>query len=797
MGLFRRSLVARLTLYFFLLSLLAVAVIGYLAYYQARQTLEESIFERLSAVTELKETELNRWVTDRRSDVEFLARSVELSVYTQSLLTQLADGTNTSNPASLPPYLALHRYLLTADTVKPDLQEIFLIDISSGDVILSTIERHEGQNVSTTGYFQAGLKGTTSSSVYIAAETNRPAMTVASPVKNGEGVVIAVLAAHLDLNYMDRVMLGREGLGSGEAYLIDNQRNFIAARDRVAFAEPVTSLGIDTVVNSKRAGFGVYLNHEGIPVLGAYTWLGGPGLGLLAEVHQAEAFAPARQLGFTIVQYGLPFVTLLALIIYWLVRQLTHPIQAVTKTAVQVSGGDLYATAEVLTEDEIGTLARTFNQMTERLRRSYDSLETKVTLRTAELAKRVQQLNVINQVGRSANSVLELNTLLPSVASLIRNRFNYYAVTIMLLNEETQELFLSAADSVENITPYTIGWNMPLETASIVGYVARTGRPLVVEDVENDSRYLRFEFLPHTRSELALPLSVGEKVLGVLDLQSIHPNGFNPDDVQVLQTLCDQIAVAIRNADLFQTAQFARAEAEEANRLKSQFLANMSHELRTPLNAVINFAYLLIMGVEGQPTAGQKDMLNRIMDGGQHLLGVVNDILDLAKIESGRIEMFLEKVQLQDVIKGVMSTAVGLVRGKPIELHQEVPADLPPIRADRGRIRQILLNLVSNAAKFTDNGHISVRAWADETWVTVSVKDSGIGMAPEDIPKAFAEFVQLDGGLTRRIGGTGLGLPISQKFVEMHGGRIWAESELHKGTTFYVTFPRSNNGELN
>lgn len=307
------------------------------------------------------------------------------------------------------------------------------------------------------------------------------------------------------------------------------------------------------------------------------------------------------------------------------------------------------------------------------------------------------------------------------------------------------------------------------------------------------SQLVPSDLLPRHRrySLVAEPLYFGDEQIGTIFLET------GPQEGIVYQVLRGEISSAIKGAlltrhtvELYEEAEKARGIAEEANRLKSQFLANMSHELRTPLNSIINFAYLLTLGSEGPLNPGQEDLLNRIGDAGRHLLGLINDILDLAKIESGRLELFFEEVDLSEVIAGVMSTTVGLVRGKPIELRREVAADLPPVRADRTRVRQVLLNLLSNAAKFTEQGHIAVRAWADADWVTVAVEDTGIGIAAEDIPKAFAEFVQIDGNLTRQAGGTGLGLPISKRFVEMHGGKIWVESEVGKGSTFYFTLPR-------
>jgi signal transduction histidine kinase len=197
------------------------------------------------------------------------------------------------------------------------------------------------------------------------------------------------------------------------------------------------------------------------------------------------------------------------------------------------------------------------------------------------------------------------------------------------------------------------------------------------------------------------------------------------------------------------------------------------------------------MGVEGEITPGQEDLLNRISDSGRHLLGLINDILDLAKVEAGRLELYFEAVGLRDLIHSVIATAVGLLRDQPIELRLEIPDDLPAVYSDRIRVRQILLNLLSNAVKFTEHGSIIIHAGVQpgDSWVTVSVQDTGIGIAAEDLPRAFAEFVQIEGGLPRRTGGTGLGLPISRRFVEMHGGRIWAESQLEVGSTFFFTLP--------
>lgn len=239
-------------------------------------------------------------------------------------------------------------------------------------------------------------------------------------------------------------------------------------------------------------------------------------------------------------------------------------------------------------------------------------------------------------------------------------------------------------------------------------------------------------------------------------------------------------------------AERARLEAEEANRLKSRFLSNISHELRAPLNAIINFSKLLLVGSEGPLTEGQTDFLGRMRDAGEHLLGLLNDMLDLSRIEAGVVEVYREEINLADVIHGVMSTAVGLTRDKPIHLHQEIEEGLPPVWVDRTRVRQVLLNLLANAAKFTERGRITVTAQARTNHVLVSVADTGQGIRLADQARIFEPYVK---GPEDQTQGSGLGLAISRQLVEMQGGSIWVESEPGRGSTFHFTLPLAQPAE--
>jgi signal transduction histidine kinase/CheY-like chemotaxis protein len=292
------------------------------------------------------------------------------------------------------------------------------------------------------------------------------------------------------------------------------------------------------------------------------------------------------------------------------------------------------------------------------------------------------------------------------------------------------------------------------------------------------------------RAALAAPITLRGEVIGALSLyEAEQERQWSEHDIALVEAVATQVAMAAENARLFAEIQRTAERLKEVDRLKSQFLANMSHELRTPLNSIIGFSRVILKGIDGPLTDMQRTDLQAIFDGGQHLLGLINDILDISKIQAGKMELAFEDVDLHDIVKGVMSTAIALVKDKPIQLQQALPPDLPTVHGDARRLRQVLLNLVSNAAKFTQEGFIRVEAEATPTEVIISVVDSGIGIPPDKTETIFEPFTQVDASTTRRTGGTGLGLSISRHLVDIHGGRIWLESTPGVGSTFYVALP--------
>ncbi|MGQ0601041.1 MAG: GAF domain-containing protein, partial [Anaerolineales bacterium] len=298
------------------------------------------------------------------------------------------------------------------------------------------------------------------------------------------------------------------------------------------------------------------------------------------------------------------------------------------------------------------------------------------------------------------------------------------------------------------------------------------------------------------RESMIVPLLYDDAVDSVVEVIYTGPRpGLGTDDLNLLRAAVTTAASAVRIARLYALQRETAERLLEVDRLKSQFLANMSHELRTPLNSIIGFSRVILKGIDGPVNDVQRQDLGSIYSSGQHLLGLINDILDLSRIEAGRMELSFSETHLPEIFDGVLATTRGLVRDKSIELVKDTPDDLPAVRADHTRVRQVLLNLLSNAAKFTEKGSITLRARVIEDpagpMVQVSVTDTGHGIGPKDMPKLFERFSQVDNSPTRKVSGTGLGLHISRQLAELHGGRIWVESEgvPGKGAVFHFTLP--------
>jgi len=413
--------------------------------------------------------------------------------------------------------------------------------------------------------------------------------------------------------------------------------------------------------------------------------------------------------------------------------------------------------------------------------------------RTQALTRSVGELRALGEVGQAVSSTLDLDTVLTTIVSRAVQLSGTDGGSIYEYDETSEEFVLRATHNLADEYVERRRETRLRKGEGVTGRLAISLEPAQVPDITEpgayDSRLREVLLRSGARAVLAVPLRREDHLVGGLVVNRNTPGKFPPESVQLLQTFAIQSALAIQNARLFREIERKSRQLEVASQHKSEFLANMSHELRTPLNAVIGFSEVLVARMFGELNEKQEEYLKDIYASGQHLLSLINDILDLSKIEAGRMELEVTDFHLPTAL----DNAVILVRERAgrrgIALHIAVDERLAQVRADERKIRQVVLNLLSNAIKFTpEGGRIEIRTVPVDGSVEVSVSDTGVGIAPEDQEAIFEEFRQV-GTSAKKVEGTGLGLALSRKFVELHGGRMWVKSQVGQGSTFTFTIP--------
>jgi GAF domain-containing protein len=415
--------------------------------------------------------------------------------------------------------------------------------------------------------------------------------------------------------------------------------------------------------------------------------------------------------------------------------------------------------------------------------------------RTRELARSVGELKALGEVGQAVSSTLDLETVLTRIASHAVELTGAVGGAIYEYDEATEQFNLRGSHQVEKELVEVLRGRPIRLGDGATGRAAETRAPVQVPDLMSD-RGLGVERIRSIterlgyRSLLAVPLLREEKIMGGLTIYRRIPGSFAPEVVNLLQTFATQSVLAIQNARLFREIEEKSKEIEAANRHKSEFLANMSHELRTPLNAIIGFSEVLGERMFGELNEKQAEYTDDILTSGRHLLSLINEILDLSKVEAGRMELELATFDLPLAIENARTFVRERATKHGINLDVTIDEQLGDFVGDERKIKQVLLNLLSNAVKFTpEGGRIGIKARQADGSVEISVSDTGIGIAPEDQPKIFEEFRQVGSDYAHKTEGTGLGLTLAKKFVELHGGKIWVTSEVGKGSTFTFTLP--------
>jgi len=407
------------------------------------------------------------------------------------------------------------------------------------------------------------------------------------------------------------------------------------------------------------------------------------------------------------------------------------------------------------------------------------------------LSDRTHRLELIAQLSGKLNAMLDINRLLADLVNQLQDSFDYYHAHVYLYDEETQELVLKAASGEAGEKLRQQQHRLRLGEG-IVGQVANNNQPFITNNVDEAISFIRNPLLPDTKSELAVPMHTGSKLIGVVDVQHHQYDGFNPEDVAMVQTIADQTAIAINNTQLLSERQSTLAQLEAVDDAKSQFITMISHELRTPLQAINGFAELLLFGLSGDLSSQAKSDIALIQNNGRHLLALIDDIIDIAQIEAGQIDITVQTLDIQTIVEEVLNDANALLTNKPVVLVPNIPQDLPTIQADQSRLKQILFNLLSNAAKFTKEGQIMLKAKISADYpdcIKFSVIDTGIGIPESKRKEIFKLFQQADMSDARRYSGLGVGLPICKALVQKHGGEIGVISSYNNGSEFWFTIP--------
>jgi signal transduction histidine kinase len=601
----------------------------------------------------------------------------------------------------------------------------------------------------------------------------------------------------------------------GTLYLVDDAGAILATAPNLgvrAGAHP-GEWEVFKAARDSGAAMRLYEGITGAWVAGRAERIPDAGYTIIVETPLSE-FAPLAVRTLALIALALALTTIVG---EWLIRRILRsvlmPLGRLQDGARAVTAGDYRYRVRVPpnTDRELVDLGQTFNQMIDRLadsQRQIDAytneMQEIIDQRARELARKASQLEIAADVSSQIVSILDQRDLIAEVVDLITKRFQVYHVEILLVDQGSSRIVPS--DTRRQVTLP----DLSLRDAphSIIAWVARRGQTLYAPDVAQEPRYLRTPDLPASQCELAIPLRFGNQVLGVLNLEADHRDAFPRDDIAVLESLANKIAVSLRNAQMFEQLETANRDlaqatmqANQANSLKSRFLFNASHKLRTPLNSIIGYSETIMSGMYGELPDKALDRQRRILDNGRALHALIEDMLDLSAIETGQMRLNLEWVRLPPLLEEIVNATRALQQTGFPDHALDVRLDLrhltdplPPVWADADRLRYILINLTGNAVKFTEAGEVVVSADFDEEWVRVHVRDTGPGIGDDERRTLFEPFQHQRGSTGVEGKGTGLGLPVSRLLAMRHGGDLTVESRVREGSVFTLNLPRRPDG---
>ena len=738
-----------------------------------------------------------------------------IRAFVQRKIERISD---TANAVSLYPMGSKEQQLLVSLLTKNDgsFTDASILDAQGTEVVKVSDRRvyfpSDLSDQSKSVKFKRAIKGEDYVSPVHTSEQFQPYVTVAIPLWGGAQNVVGVVAAEADLSFLWEVVGKIQFGAAGYGYLVDEHGNLIAHKDGSLVLKRKNLKSLDKVReflrNPKRSdpkparkGQGlmdasVLATYAPVPNLGWAVILEEPIEAALANVEELKRYA------VVLLVVGLVFG---AVIIAWVSSRMTGPIRELRQGVATIGAGNLEHRTNIKTGDEIQDLADEFNKMTDALQNSYATLEQKVEERTKEAETRSRQLSVLNEIGAVVGRSLNLESILSEAIEKMIDSLHFDASWIYILDPSEEALLLKGYNGIG----HEIAHSMDHRALSfgITGKIFETRERLVFEGLQSDMEYKQLSSRKRIQSlgfaSLAgFPIKANEKVIGVLQLASKAERHFTSDELQLIESIAQEIGVAAENARLFEqlkqkTEELAHMnqELQEANLAKDEFLNVMSHELRTPLNVITGYAEVLGQGVLGEIQREQMHAVQTISYQSRELLRMINEILQVGSIEAGKVKANYESVNLLDFLFELKS-GYEILSKKEISLQWDIPSLLPVVWTDGEKLKHVLQNLINNAIKFTETGGVtfSVRSFSER--IEFKVKDTGIGMPQDMLPSIFQMFRQLDSSSTRSYGGSGVGLYIVNKFVDLLGGKIEVESVLGKGSTFTVVLSRGASEEL-
>ncbi len=663
---------------------------------------------------------------------------------------------------------------------------------------LRTVLPDAKKDLSTAAPFKQAQRGKSYFGPVYFVRGSEPYMTIAVPIERFAGDVIGVLQAEVNLKYIGDVVSSITIGKAGYAYAVSRSGELIAHPDisLVLQRRNVRQLAVVKAAfegpEASAAHAVIAPNIHGKEVLSSFALIRDFDWAVIVDRPVEEAYealyaSMLRTAALALIGLGMALFAS-----YFLARRVIQPVRILREGVERIGTGDLGHRLNLKTGDEIEVLADEFNKMTSQLQESYANLEHKVEDRTRELTESLDQQTATSEVLKViSRSAFDLQ---PVLETLIENATKLCGADKGYIHRLHGDVYTIAVSYGASDEFKTFMKEHPIHASgreTLVGRVVLERRPVHIPDVlaDPDYKWSEAQKAGGYRTLLGVPMLREGMPIGVIVIWRERVEAFTDKQIALVTTFADQAVIAIENVRLFQEIQDKNEQLEAANKHKSQFLANVSHELRTPLNSIIGFTRLVLRKTEGQIEKLQKDNLQKVLISSEHLLNLINGLLDLAKIEAGRMEAYVESFKLDEVMRMTIATVEPLLKDGRVKLVTEIAPDIPPLKTDRDKLKQSVLNLLSNAVKFTEKGEIKVAAWRDNGSLKLTVSDTGIGMKKEALDLIFEEFRQADMSSTRRYGGTGLGLAIVRRFINLMGGEIAVESEEGKGSKFTITIP--------